>query len=143
MTSLRQVSWLAGRRLSPPSQALLRKAQWRPGEGLAADSCGSSSGLGPPSKRRNAPDSLLADQIWVGAPELRKFKDRTLPVSSRSIYFAQVCGDPATHGRVAHSPGDAACGSEIDGEEAIRTDRETPALGQMIRGEQATAQLQG
>jgi hypothetical protein len=56
--------------------------------------------------------------------------------------FAQVCGDPATHGRVAHSPGDAACGSEIDGEEAIRTDRETPALGQMIRGEQATAQLQ-
>ena len=37
MTSFRQVSWLAGRDPSPPSRALLCKAQWQPGEGLAAE----------------------------------------------------------------------------------------------------------
>jgi hypothetical protein len=62
MTSFRQVSWLAGRYPSPPSRALLRKSQWQPGEGLAADSCGGSSGFDLPWKRRIAPDSLLADQ---------------------------------------------------------------------------------
>ena len=62
MTSFRQVSWLAGRHPSPPSQALHGKAQWHVREGLAADSCGRSSGLALPWKRRSAPDSLLADQ---------------------------------------------------------------------------------
>src|SRR5262249_62253164 len=51
----RQVSWLAGHRPSPPSQALV--AQWQLEEGLAADSCGGSSGFASPSKRRTAPDS--------------------------------------------------------------------------------------
>jgi hypothetical protein len=61
MTSLRQVSWLAGLYPSPPSRAVLCTAQWQPEEGFAADSCGGSSGFGPPSQRRIAPDSLLAD----------------------------------------------------------------------------------
>src|SRR5262249_53688872 len=55
----RQVSWLAGRDPSPPSQALSHKAQWQPEEGLAADSCGGSSGFDSPWERRIAPDSLL------------------------------------------------------------------------------------
>jgi hypothetical protein len=38
------------------------KAQWHVREGLAADSCGRSSGLALPWKRPSAPDSLLADQ---------------------------------------------------------------------------------
>jgi len=62
MTSFRQVSWLAGRHPSRPSQALHRKAQWHVREGLAADSCGGSSGIVLPPKRRNAPDSLLSGQ---------------------------------------------------------------------------------
>src|SRR6476659_4830371 len=55
----RQVSWLAGHDPSPPSQALMHKAQWQPEEGLAADSCGGSSGVDSPPKWRIAPDSLL------------------------------------------------------------------------------------
>ncbi len=55
----RQVSWLAGHDPSPPSQALSHKAQWQTEEGLAADSCGGSSGFDSPPKRRIAPDSLL------------------------------------------------------------------------------------
>jgi hypothetical protein len=62
VTSFRQVSWLAGRRRSLPSQALHRKAQWHFREGLTADSCGGSSGIDSPPKRLDAPDSLLADQ---------------------------------------------------------------------------------
>ena len=62
MTSFRQVSWLAGRHPSPPSQTLHGKVQWHVREGLTADSCGGSSGLASPLKRRSAPDSLLADQ---------------------------------------------------------------------------------
>src|SRR5262249_54082553 len=56
----RQVSWLAGHHPSPPSQALT--AQWQLEEGLAADSCGGSSGFDWPARRPIAPDSLLADQ---------------------------------------------------------------------------------
>jgi hypothetical protein len=41
---------------------LMHKAQWQPEEGLAADSCGGSSGFDSPPKWRIAPDSLLADQ---------------------------------------------------------------------------------
>src|SRR5262245_49649932 len=59
MTSSRQVSWLAGPDPSSPSQALSHKAQWQPEEGLAADSCGGSSGFDSPWERRIAPDSLL------------------------------------------------------------------------------------
>jgi hypothetical protein len=59
MTSSRQVSWLAGHNPSPPSQALTRKAQWQPEEGLAADSCGGSSGFDSSREWRIAPDSLL------------------------------------------------------------------------------------
>src|SRR6476619_3395616 len=44
----RQVSWLAGPQPSPPSQALMHKAQWQTEEGLAADSCGGSSGFDSP-----------------------------------------------------------------------------------------------
>src|SRR5215472_14819805 len=39
----RQVSWLAGRNPSPPSQALA--AQWQLEEGLAAHSCGAAPDL--------------------------------------------------------------------------------------------------
>jgi hypothetical protein len=59
MTSSRQVSWLAGHDPSPPSQALMHKAQWQPEEGLAADSCGGSSGFDSPPQWRIAPNSLL------------------------------------------------------------------------------------
>jgi hypothetical protein len=59
MTSSRQVSWLAGHGPSPPSQALMHKAQWQPEEGLAADSCGGSSGFDSPPQWRIAPNSLL------------------------------------------------------------------------------------
>jgi hypothetical protein len=38
---------------------LTHKAQWQPEEGLAADSCGGSSGFDSPPKWRIAPDSLL------------------------------------------------------------------------------------
>jgi len=58
----RQVSWLAGRNPSSPSQALMYKAQWQLEEGLAADSCGGSSGFVSPPEWRIAPDSLLAGQ---------------------------------------------------------------------------------
>jgi hypothetical protein len=46
----RQVSWLAGLNPSSPSQALACKAQWQTEEGLAADSCGGSSGFDSPSE---------------------------------------------------------------------------------------------
>src|SRR5262249_55130627 len=52
MTAFRQVSWLAGLRPSPPSQILLRQDPVALGEGLAADSCGSSSGFDLPSADR-------------------------------------------------------------------------------------------
>jgi hypothetical protein len=49
MTSLRQVSWLADRRPSPPSRTSHCDAQWHVREMLTADSCGGSSGFGPKS----------------------------------------------------------------------------------------------
>src|SRR2546422_3963098 len=65
----RQVSWLAGHNPSPPFQALAHKGQWHTEEGLAADSCGGSSGFASPPKRRIAPDSLFWPITAIGAPE--------------------------------------------------------------------------
>ena len=50
MTWFRQVSWLAGHHSSPPSQTLALQSPVAFGEGLAADSCGDSSGLGSSSE---------------------------------------------------------------------------------------------
>src|SRR5262249_43644020 len=69
----RQVSWLAGRNPSSPSQALLCKAQWQTEEGLAADSCGGSSGFASP--QNGEPHRI---PFWpinaTGAPERERWK---------------------------------------------------------------------
>jgi hypothetical protein len=90
MTSFRQVSWLAGLHPSPPSRALLRKSQWQPEEGLAADSCGGSSGFDPPWKRRIAPDSLLPDQTRSGHLNMFMEEARAFLVNARNSLSRKV-----------------------------------------------------
>jgi hypothetical protein len=62
--SCRQVSWLAGRH--PRSAFPGSVAQWRCGEGLAANSCGGSSGLSPDQGRTEFPLGRL--QVGTPAP---------------------------------------------------------------------------
>ena len=62
MTSFRQVSWLAGRRPSPPSQTLRGKVQWHVEKGSPPTVAGAAPDLPRPLKRRGAPDTPLADQ---------------------------------------------------------------------------------
>lgn len=94
----RQVSWLAGRRLDPPSRTL--RGQWHVGSRLTAYSCGGSSGLGP----------SLAFQDRTGFP-LRPNGHRRV-LSLRPLYRCgkgKCCGWTGTARSAEASASPAAC----------------------------------
>ena len=90
MTSSRQVSWLAGHDPSPPSQALMHKAQWQPEEGLAADSWGAAPDL---TRHRNGGSHRIP--FWpinaTGAPEHHRWKKPAPFLSTPDIHFLVRC----------------------------------------------------
>jgi hypothetical protein len=69
---------------------LLRKPQWQSEEGLAADSCGGSSGFDSPLQRRISPDSLSADQTRSAHLNLRMEEAHALPVNVRNSFSSKV-----------------------------------------------------